>query len=70
MKACFFFKLQGLPKSTKKEFVVQLQALGTLANEVKADHNATLTKLDADAGVADTNFAALNSVSAADISLT
>lgn len=35
-----------------------LGQLVTLANELKADHNALLAKLDADAGVTDTNYAA------------
>lgn len=39
----------------------------TLANEVKADHNALLAKLDADAGVTDTNYAALHAVAATDV---
>jgi hypothetical protein len=43
-----------------------LNQLAALCNELKADHNALLTKLDADAGVTDTNYAALRTVSAAD----
>lgn len=39
--------------------------LATLANELKADLNNVLAKLDADAGVSDTDYAALHSVSAA-----
>ena len=42
----------------------------TLANEVKADHNALLAKLDADAGVTDTNYAALHTTAAADSAVT
>jgi hypothetical protein len=34
--------------------------------EIKSDYNALLTKLDADAGVTDTNYASLRSISAAD----
>lgn len=39
-----------------------------LANQTKAKLNATLTKLDADAGVTDTNYSALNAVATADVS--
>lgn len=45
-----------------------LTALATLANELKSDHNALLTKLDADGTVADTNYAATLAVAAADAS--
>ncbi|MDP9355859.1 MAG: hypothetical protein M3R02_11385 [Chloroflexota bacterium] len=55
-------------------------ALATLTNELKADHNATVTlvnelkgdvngllaKLDLDAGVTDTNYAATHGVASAD----
>lgn len=34
-----------------------LQAIRTLANEIKTDHNALLAKLDLDGGVADTDYA-------------
>jgi hypothetical protein len=40
--------------------------LVTLANELKADVNGIVAKLDADAGVTDTNYAALRGISAAD----
>ncbi len=40
----------------------------TELNELKADHNALLAKLDADAGVTDTNYAALHTTAAADAS--
>lgn len=39
----------------------------TLVNELKADHNAMLAKLDADVGVADVNYAALHSTAAIDV---
>jgi hypothetical protein len=70
MNARHLMRLAGLPKSTKRELVRQFQAIGTLANELKADHNATLAKLDLDGGVTDTNFAALNSTTGTDVSLT
>ncbi len=41
--------------------------LRTLANEVKGDYNATLAKLDLDAGVTDVNYAATNGTAAADV---
>lgn len=42
-----------------------LSNLRTLANEIRTDHNAVVTKLDADAGVSDTNYAATRSIAAA-----
>jgi phage shock protein A len=39
-------------------------ALATLANELRTDHNALLAKLDADAGVTDTNYVASNGTTA------
>lgn len=43
-----------------------INSLVTLATEVKTDHNALLTKLDADTpGVADTNYASLRTIAAA-----
>ncbi len=48
------------------DIVREWNALATLVNELKADHNALLTKLDADAGVTDTNYASLRTVAAAD----
>ncbi len=41
----------------------------TLVNELKTDYNLVLAKLDADAGVTDTNYAATRAVAAADLSL-
>jgi len=46
--------------------VTLINQLVTLANELKTDHNALLAKLDADAGVTDTNYAALHTTAAAD----
>jgi len=51
------------------DLVDDLEALKTLANEVKADHNALLAKLDADAGVNDTDYAATQTTAAADVTL-
>lgn len=39
----------------------------TMMNELKADMNGLLAKLDLDAGVTDTNYAALRTIAAADI---
>lgn len=44
----------------------QIKALITLVNELKADHNGLVAKLDADSGITDTNYAALHGTSAAD----
>jgi len=44
-----------------------LGAMSTLANELKADHNAVLAKLDLDGGVADADYAALHTVAAANV---
>lgn len=52
------------------ELRTQMAAVRTAVNELKADHNATLAKLDADAGVTDTNYAATNAVSATDVAAT
>lgn len=70
MNASLLFKLAGLPQSTKRELIRQMQAVSTLANEEKADLNLTLAKLDADVGVTDTNYAATNPIGSADVSLT
>ncbi len=44
------------------DVVREFNQLVALVNELKADHNALLAKLDLDAGVGDTNYAALHSV--------
>ena len=49
-------------------FKAAVDSLVTLANELKTDHNALLAKLDADAGVTDTNYAASHTIAAADAS--
>lgn len=45
-----------------------LSALATLANEIKLDHNAVLTKLDADVLVTDTDYAATLTIATVDVS--
>jgi hypothetical protein len=71
MNARHFFKVSTMPMSTRCEFIRQLQAMATLANELKTDYNATLAKIDADAGTGmDTDYAATNPTSAASVSLT
>jgi uncharacterized protein YoaH (UPF0181 family) len=55
--------------SVLSDLVDDLNAIKNLANELKADHNALLAKLDADTGVTDTNYATLHTVSAADVVL-
>lgn len=47
----------------------EIANLKALVNELKAKHNAAMTKLDADAGVTDTNYAALETVASADSDL-
>lgn len=47
----------------------EIAALKKLVNEQKAKHNALLAKLDADTGVAGTDYAATQSVTAADSKL-
>ena len=49
-----------------RDLVAVVNQLVTLANELKADHNGAMTKLDADAGVTDTNYNATRAVGAAD----
>ncbi len=51
------------------ELQTKVTALAALANELKTDYNATLAKLDADAGVTDTNYAATNPVAAANVTI-
>lgn len=52
--------LQNLANDLKAKYNAQV----ALVNELKADFNALLAKLDADAGVTDTNYAATRSVAA------
>jgi hypothetical protein len=51
------------------ELQSKVAALATLAHELKADHNGAMTKLDADAGVTDTNYSATRAVAAADVTI-
>lgn len=48
------------------DIVREWNQMVTLINQLKAKHNALLTKLDADAGVTDTNYASTQNVTAAD----
>lgn len=48
------------------EIVRVLTQLAVLVNELKADHNGAMTKLDADAGVTDTNYSATRAIAAPD----
>lgn len=47
------------------DIVEVINQLAALTAELKADFNALLTKLDADAGVTDTNYASTRSIAAA-----
>lgn len=58
----------GLHGDAAGKVALALTAAETLANELKSDHNALLTKLDADVLVGDTNYAATCAVAAADVS--
>lgn len=49
------------------ELKSNIATVRTMANELKVDHNALLAKLDLDAGVTDTNYAALHATAAADV---
>jgi hypothetical protein len=51
------------------ELQTKVTALATLATECKTDHNGLLAKLDADAGVTDTNYAATQTVAAASVTV-
>ena len=66
-------KLQALASELRTDhatFKAAVDSLRTLANELKTDHNALLVKLDADAGVTDTNYAASHTTTAANASAT
>ena len=52
------------------DFQAVLQVVNKMAaalNEIKTDHNGLCTKLDADAGVSDTNYNATRALGYADI---
>lgn len=57
----------GLNWKERYDFV---SGIVTFFNDLKADYNAVLTKLDTDTGVADTNYNATNATSTTDLSLT
>jgi hypothetical protein len=49
------------------DIVREWNQMAALVNELKSDFNALLTKLDADAGVTDTNYSSLRSITSADV---
>lgn len=55
---------------SQKELFAFLTDVVTMCNEIKADYNAALAKLDADAGVTDVDYVATHAVATADLSLT
>ena len=52
------------------DLVTLLTNVVTIVNELKASVNATMTKLDSDAGVTDANYSSTNAVDSSDLSLT
>lgn len=50
----------------ERHMIAVINQIAVLVNELKADHNGAMTKLDADAGVTDTNYSATRAVAAAD----
>lgn len=57
----------GLTDSVERNLVIQLNKLVADLETLRAAYAATLAKLDADAGVTDTNYVALNTVLAASL---
>lgn len=60
-------RVKDIPHSWAAEFAKlksDLDALAVLANDLRTKHNGMMAKLDADAGVTDTNYAALGNVTA------
>lgn len=55
------FDISGKPDT---DTVAVLTQLAALTAELRADHNTLVAKLDADAGVTDTNYAALAGIAA------
>lgn len=53
-------------RANKMSPTAELIRLGTVLDDLITKHNALLAKLDADAGVTDTNYAATQSVAAID----
>lgn len=51
--------------SVNKDVVAVLNQITTLVNELKTDYNAVLAKLDADAGVTDTNYVSTRNITSA-----
>lgn len=55
------------PGELDDDLVREWNQMRTLVNELKAKHNAVLAKLDLDAGVTDTTYASLQSVTSPDV---
>lgn len=49
-----------------RALITVINQLVALVTEIKTDYNAVLAKLDADAGVTDTNYASTRAISAPD----
>lgn len=60
-----FNAMRGLGNSDKQSLIRENLALRTELDEMRANINAICAKLDADAGVTDTNYAALYGFSTA-----
>ena len=54
--------LESISSSDAQQLAIELNTLRTELDEIRANFNAVLTKLDADGGVTDTNYSALNSL--------
>ena len=52
------------PGDTDRNVLAVLAQLVALTTELRTDFNAVLTKLDADAGVTDTNYSATRAIAA------
>ena len=59
-------RLHGGLYTTVRQLTGMINDLAALANELKTELNAVTTKLDADAGVTDTNYNSLHVVGASD----
>ena len=59
--------MQSITVSEAQQLIIELNALRQELDEMRANYNAVLAKLDADAGVTDTNFVATLGVAASTI---
>lgn len=50
----------SIPTSAVQQLIIEFNLLRQELDEMRANYNATLAKLDADAGVTDVNYAALH----------